>query len=519
MNVAKRLVDFSILFVIAISFLLQAGIVLASSPFTSEFNGYAKECLEKSNGVGLAIGVIDHENVFSQTYGYRSIEQGKKLSPDPDTLFAIGSLTKSFTSTALGLLVDRGLVQFDDPVRKYLRDFRLPDNGLAERVTVADLLSHRVGLPSNDNLWYSTSFDRQTLYQKLQFLDINPKTIGKFQYSNLMYMVAGLLTEKVLNASPNSSHLKWEEFVQTDLLTKLGMNHTHVFFSDIESIENKAYPFSFDEQSKNIIRIPFKNDNVVAPAGSIFSTVNDMLKWLKLQINRGKLNGSSFISDTTFNSLMKGRGSIETQPRLSALVKSLFGSDSITYALGWYIVESGPRQLVFHLGGVDGYLSFIVYSPSEKIGVVALTNSTQFSPNFLAIDLLNRMRGHKTKLAIEKVLSRSKANTVSSEEQTKFKIGSNISEVRPWLGRFLHGAYGDISVVEKSDAKLIWTYQSKQYEMLPMGEKGRFKLRTKSPMLGASVIEFMHEGGIYLLKWYPSETEYPIVFKKSEHLR
>ena len=136
-----------------------------------------------------------------------------------DTLFAIGSSSKAFTTFVLGTLVDEGKIEWDKPARNYIPWFKLFDPSMTERLSVRDLVTHRSGLPRHDLVWYN-NFDasRESLVRKLAYLEPSADLREKWQYNNLMYLTAGYLTEVITGKS-------WEDAVRDRVLNPLGMKH------------------------------------------------------------------------------------------------------------------------------------------------------------------------------------------------------------------------------------------------------------------------------------------------------
>ncbi|HEV3022098.1 MAG TPA: serine hydrolase domain-containing protein, partial [Pirellulales bacterium] len=138
---------------------------------------------------GLAIAVVrDGQVVLSKGYGQRNVAEN--LPVTAQTLFAIGSVTKSFTAAGLGMLVDDGQLDWDQPVRKWLADFQLKDGIASEHMTPRDLVTHRSGLPRHDLLWYGSPLSRRELYGRLRYLEPSKEFRATFQYNNLMFMTA-----------------------------------------------------------------------------------------------------------------------------------------------------------------------------------------------------------------------------------------------------------------------------------------------------------------------------------------
>ncbi|MGZ7065877.1 MAG: serine hydrolase domain-containing protein, partial [Candidatus Aminicenantales bacterium] len=159
------------------------------------FDDVVIQGLAKINVPGAAIAVVkDNEVIFAKGFGFRDLE--KKLPMTADTLLAIGSSTKAFTTFALGTLVDQGKVEWDKPLRNYIPWFRLFDAQAGERLTPRDLVTHRSGLPRHDLVWYNNSTStREQLVRSLAFLPPTADLREKWQYNNLMFLTAGYLVE------------------------------------------------------------------------------------------------------------------------------------------------------------------------------------------------------------------------------------------------------------------------------------------------------------------------------------
>ena len=143
---------------------------------------------------GTAIAVIkDNEVVHCQGYGLRDVKNN--LPVDADTIFAIGSSSKAFTTLGMGILVDQGKLDWDKPVREYIPTFKLYDAFATDRMTPRDLVCHRSGLPRHDLMWYGTAKSRKELLDRLQYLEPNRDFRTYLQYQNLMFMTAGYLIE------------------------------------------------------------------------------------------------------------------------------------------------------------------------------------------------------------------------------------------------------------------------------------------------------------------------------------
>jgi CubicO group peptidase (beta-lactamase class C family) len=163
----------------------------------------------------LAISVVQAgQEPFIKTYGFRDVEGG--LAVTTDTQFQIMSVSKSFAATGLAVLVDEKRLDWNKPVREYLPEFRLHDEVASDRVTVRDLLCHHSGLPRHDWIWLPGDLSPAQMLGAMRFLEPSADIRTAFQYSNLGYLVASMVTERV-------SGQTWTEFIRAKLTDKLKM--------------------------------------------------------------------------------------------------------------------------------------------------------------------------------------------------------------------------------------------------------------------------------------------------------
>ena len=167
------------------------------------FRAFMKKEMERWEIPGVGVGIVKGGKViFAQGFGLRDVE--KNLPVTPDTIFAIGSASKAFTSMDIGILVDEGKVEWDEPVQNYLPSFKLKDEVATARMTVRDLVCHKSGLPRHDAIWYGSTSSRKDIFDRLQHLEFSADFRQTFQYNNLMFLTAGYLVGQVTGSS-------WEE--------------------------------------------------------------------------------------------------------------------------------------------------------------------------------------------------------------------------------------------------------------------------------------------------------------------
>jgi len=320
------------------------------------------EAMEKLKvpGVGLAI-VVDGEVVMAEGFGVRDLDS--RTPVDSATTFMIGSASKAFTATIIGSLVDEGKLEWDGVVADYMDDFHLRDDYATRHVTVADLLSHVSGLPRHDLLWYSSRLSRRELYDRLRFLESSAELRERWQYQNLMFMVAGLLAE-------HQSGRPWEELLVERVLRPLNMTSTHASHAELLRTPNRAtgYEVRGEAASRIVTSTPYRNIDAVGPAGSINSTARDMAQWLRFNLGDGTNNGESIVTTATLGTIHRPRVVIDGSS--SEETETLFN----LYAMGWMATSYRGELLVEHGGNIDGFSTQVSMLPERNIGVCVLAN-------------------------------------------------------------------------------------------------------------------------------------------------
>ncbi|MGH9839550.1 MAG: serine hydrolase [Blastocatellia bacterium] len=322
------------------------------------FDDVVTDAMKKFDVPGLAIAIVKgKEVVYARGLGYRDVE--KQLPVTADTLFAIGSSSKAFTTFVLGTLADEGRIEWDKPVRNYIPWFKLYDPAMTERLSVRDLVTHRSGLPRHDLVWYN-NFDasREAFVRKLAYLEPNADLREKFQYNNLMFLTAGYLTEVITGKT-------WEDAVRERVLSPLGMKRTN--FSVADSRKDSDFAEPYEKKDGKIEKIPFRNITNLAPAGSINSSVNEMARWVTAHLNGGKYGDKKIaeaptVADMHLAHMVTGATSPEAE---------ITGGE---YGMGWFGDSYRGHRRVQHGGNIDGFSANVVLFPKDDFGMVVLTN-------------------------------------------------------------------------------------------------------------------------------------------------
>ena len=312
---------------------------------------------------GLALVIVkDDAVIVARGYGTRTL--GKTDPVDADTSFGIASLTKAFTATALGILVDRKQIHFDDTLAAALPGFRVADPYVSAHLTLRDALAHRTGTASADLLWYARpSANPAALIERLGALPQTSSLRERFGYSNLMYIVAGeVLTRR--------SGVAWEEFVAKEILAPLDMKRSTVELSRVTQMANVATPHI--RSGASIVQVPHDDHRSVGPSGAIYSSANDMARWLRFLLNDGELDGKRLIARETLAQTMAAQTLIGPSGPADELLFPR--SNFIAYGMGWFVSDYRGHRTLSHTGSIDGMAAFISLLPDQRLGVAVLSN-------------------------------------------------------------------------------------------------------------------------------------------------
>jgi CubicO group peptidase (beta-lactamase class C family) len=335
----------------------EAAPATAAKPSLDGVDEFVAAQMKEWKTPGVAVAVIQGDTVIlSKGYGLRDIE--KQLPVTPQTLFAIGSITKSFTVTTLGTLSDEGKLDWDKPVRDFLPKFQLNDAVASDRATPRDLVSHRTGLPRHDLLWYGSPLSRKELFERLRYLEPSKDFRQLYQYNNLMFMTAGILVEELTG-------VKWEDAVRKRIFEPLGMRASNFSVNDSQHAADFAQPYR--EAKEQITLVPFRNIDAIGPAGSINSNAEEMIRYVQMHMNKGKFGEKQMVSAGFATQMQSPQMVVPGEPQFTELGAS-------SYAMGLTVSTYRGRKVVAHGGAIDGFNALISWMPTEKIGMVILAN-------------------------------------------------------------------------------------------------------------------------------------------------
>lgn len=405
------------------------------------FNGFdadVERAMKVLHVPGAAVGVIRDGNVvLAKGYGVR--EAGKNAAVDPDTIFAVGSMTKSFTAITVAMMIDAGKLDWDRPVRDYLPWFRMYDPVASELITPRDLLTHRSGLPGHNFIRFSTPLDRAELVRRLRYLEPNRTFRDVYQYNNLMYVTAGFLAGEM-------AHSTWENLVTERIFSPLGMTGSTVSVADTVKHEDFARPHLLRKDQAQVTEFYNYQQFGVGPNGAVNSTVNDFLKYLQFQLGDGTAGEKRLVSQAQMQQLHRP---ITVSPQGGS------------YAPGFDVTAYRGHAVLQHGGAITGFTSMMMLLPEYHAGIVVMNNLGTALPTILTHELADRLLGLTPMDYLGESLQ-AHERSIEHERTERKKIESErLPGTKPSLqlaayaGEYFHPAYGTIRVESAADGLVV----------------------------------------------------------------
>jgi CubicO group peptidase (beta-lactamase class C family) len=348
--------------------------LLLSSPLlaqnhTMSLNNIVDKTVAFWNVPGCAVSIVqDNEIILCKGYGIKKLNDPNPSEIDTHTYFPIASLSKAFTTSLLGILIDRGTLTLDTPIRHFY-PLKLSDSYAATHLTFRDCLSMRSGLPgpSTDSLLFS---DPANTKEKLleHILPSLPFPLGfrsHFSYQNLLFLLA---------ATPFKP--SYHQFLQQELLQPLEMKETLTSHADFLNSSNKVHPHVFTDHRFEMV--PYENLQAFLPAAGIISNAHDMTHFLFFLLHHGTYHAKKILSPLFLSEMFT--------PQTIATVAEFTGSNFlkdvlfptaqfINYGLGCFIHDYRGIKMIQVPGLVEGVSSVLAIVPSLKLGLFITTNA------------------------------------------------------------------------------------------------------------------------------------------------
>ncbi len=408
---------------------------------------------------GFAVAVVEKDKlVYAKGFGFRDYENKKPVTAN--TLFAIGSCTKAFTSSLLGLLAKDGKLSLDDKATAQLPGLSFYNDNMNNTISVRDMMTHRTGLPRHDYSWYLFKTNsRDSLLKRIRYQEPTKEIREKFQYNNFMFLTQGMIAEKISGKS-------WEENIREKIFTPLGMQASNFSVADMEKASDAALGYYVKDDSL-IQKMNYYNIDAMGPAGSINSNVNEMANWAITWINGGKFNGKEVLPASYIKEAMSA------QMVSSSALPGKENPDLhlSSYGFGWFLSSYRGHYRVEHGGNIDGFSASTSFFPSDSIGIIVLTNQngssvTSYARNIL-VDRMLQLKyidwsGNQLK-EIAKAKEKQKAEPNESSTSDKVAGTKPAHPLSDYEGLYTHLGYGTLDVVVKNDTLVSYVGQDSFY--------------------------------------------------------
>lgn len=406
-----------------------------------------QEVLETWKTPGFAVAVVEKNKIiYAKGFGYSDYEN--KVPADANTLFAIGSCTKAFTSSILGQLRDEGSVDFNENPRTYIPKLKFFNQEMDNNIKVKDMMCHRTGLPRHDFSWYLFPTDsRDSLIQRIEYQEPFAEVREQWFYNNFMFLAQGVIAEEITGKS-------WEDNVRERIFKPLGMERSNLSIVELEKSKNAALGYETREDG-TVKKMDYYRIRGMAPAGSINSSVNEMAKWVQTWIYGGHYNDQSilpsgYVSEAMSSQMVVGAGLPgQENPDLHMA----------TYGYGWFLSSYRGHYRVEHGGNIDGFSANTCFFPSDSIGIIVLVNQNGSSVpavvrNILADKILGLSAVNWNKDIREQydkaMKSQKEAEASASSNQKKGTKPSH--QLIEYAGTYSHPGYGSFELVLARDS-------------------------------------------------------------------
>ncbi|MCW3846366.1 serine hydrolase [Sphingomonas sp. LB-2] len=418
----------------------------------AEIDAIVQPFMDAFETPGIAVAIVrPGRPAFVKGYGVRTL--GKPAPVDVHTRFGIASHSKAFTAAALALLVDEGKLGWEDPVVKHLPEFRMYDPAVTAMMTVRDLLVHRSGLPlgAGDLMFFPTSSHvAGDVLKALPYLKPVRGFRAGYDYDNILYLVAGVLTERVAGMS-------WQQFVAARLMAPLGMDDAVPSRSWLKTDNVAGRHARLGPPVRGIGKLELVQPDegpMVDAAGGINASVTDMAKWLQVQLAGGKLpDGKPLWSPAQAKEMWAPQTITASSdgPTADNPTRAILQA----YALGWFVQDYRGLRMIQHSGGLSGQVTYSGLLPSRGIGVSVFSNVEEGVSSAIRNAILDRLidapafdwvAAYRTRVqnAQKEALA-----SVSGGVDTA-PAGGPTLPLAAYTGRYRDPWYGDVVVSAKS---------------------------------------------------------------------
>ena len=472
-----------------LSFATVVGLIAPPKPASAQFSvsgfdAYVARGMREWQVPGVAVGIIRNDSILLlRGYGVRAV--GRSEPVDENTIFALASDTKAFTGVLLAMLVDDGKLDWDDKVTDHLPAFQLSDPWMTRELTVRDIITHRSGLARGDLLWTGGwQYDTDELLRRVRYLRPTWSLRSHYGYNNLMYAAAGEVAKSV-------THRPWSDLIRDRILGPLGMTSTNTSVSLLRGIANVASPHAKVDDS--ILVVQYTNIDQIPAAGAINSTAADMVKWLRFQLDSGRVGGKRLVSAKNF----RETHTPQTVMRIDSAYRAMNPFTHLqSYAFGWTVSDYRGREMLRHAGNLSGMAAMVGLLPEERAGIVVLTNlegnALRESLMYKAFDMI---LGAPPKDWSAENLAEARVNEAAEKEKERRRESARVRGTHPSLplaeyaGDYEDALYGSASIA-MNDGHLVLSFSPASVGDLEHWNYDTFRVVWRDHRDGKSLVTF-----------------------------
>lgn len=444
----------------------------------TNLRAFMAEALEGLNVPGAAVAIVqDGQIVFAEGFG--TTGDGPV---DADTVFLIASLSKSMTTLAMAQAVDAGVFAWDTPVIEVLPTFAVADPDITQTITMENLVCACSGVPRRDFEIILNTFSAEEMIDSLATFEFFTDFGEAFQYSNQLVAAAGYLTALARGGTLETLNGDFADMLEAFLFQPLGMTRSTLRVDDLDALGNVAQPHG--QSLEGLQRFNLSGEEWVtsiAPSGGVWSTVNDIARYLLMAINTGELDGVRVVSAENLAETW------QSQIQINA---------TLEYGLGWILGEFAGNPLIFHDGNALGYTSVMGFLPEQGVGVVVLANAAYSPlPNLALTRALELIydQPDETTAALAQAAEQVGAPTMSSGQQFNPEVDTNALE--PFVGEWANDALGDLTLSIDGAEVIVdfGEYASRLWELIPQAattSTETFYVTADAPLAGQVILRF-----------------------------
>ncbi|WP_298894516.1 serine hydrolase [uncultured Psychroserpens sp.] len=414
--------------------------------------------LEATKAPGFAVAVVEGEKIiYAKGFGYRDYEN--KIPADANTLFAIGSSTKAFTSSILGLLRADDKLSFDDNPRDHIPELEFYNDDMNNNIIIKDLMRHSTGLPRHDGSWYYfPSHSKDSLLMRMKHQEPFTGIRQQWYYNNFGFLAQGVIAERITGKS-------WEDNINDYFFKPLDMNRSNATIAEMKSSSNAALGYEL-KKGDVISKMDYYDIAGMSPAGSINSSVNDMSKWLITWINEGKYNDKEIIPESYINEAMSSQMVVGPNTPDEDFPDIHFAN----YGYGWFLQSFKGHYRVEHGGNINGFSANVAFFPSDSLGIVVLANQNGSAvPSLVRNTISDRMLNEERSDWVGRYIEQQEKNKKAQAEAKEDSETSNVKNTKPshinldYTGSYSDKGYGAFEIVVENDSLFTKVNSDKLY--------------------------------------------------------